>query len=87
MDYSNFTLNWEDCEETEKESWFSWGGCEENEEVCKELPYGVASFRLEMTAEEGLGECVLAAERGGAIRGKQASFRAAVLAIFGLMLH
>jgi hypothetical protein len=61
------------------------GGCED-EEACKELPYSVASFRLEKTAEEDLDECVLAAERGGAIRGKEASFGAAILAVFGLTM-
>jgi hypothetical protein len=87
-DYPGFTLKVfprEDCEEAEEEPWFSWGGCED-EEACKELPYSVASFRLEKTAEEDLDECVLAAERGGAIRGKEASFGAAILAVLGLTM-
>jgi len=89
MDFSNFTMKAfprENCEESEEEPSYSWGGCEEMEEVCKELPYGVTSFRLELTSEEELGECMLAAERGGAIRGKETSFGAAVLAVFGLMM-
>ena len=92
QDYSNFTMKVfprENCEDSEEEPWFSWGGYEKKQEVCKEFPYGVASFRLELTPEEDLGECVLAEERGatgGAIRGKEASFGAAVLAAFGLMM-
>ena len=76
----------EDCEETEEEPWFSWGGCDD-ELACKELPYSVASFRLERTAEEGLDECLLAAEHGAGVRGKEANVGAmALLTVAGLMM-
>jgi hypothetical protein len=88
VDHQGFTLKVfprEDCEETEEEPWFSWGGCDD-ELACKELPYSVASFRLEKTAEEDLDECLLAAEHGAGVRGKGASVGAALLTVVGLMM-
>lgn len=87
-DHPSFTLKVfprEDCEETEEEPWFSWGGCVD-EGACKELPYSVASFRLEKTAEEDLDDCLLAAEHGAGVKGNEASVGAALLAIAGLMM-
>lgn len=89
VNHPEFTLKVyprEDCEETEEERWFSWGGCED-ELACRELPYGVASFRLERTGEEDVDECLLAAEHGAGVRGREASFWAmALLCGAGLMM-
>jgi len=88
VDTPGFTLKVfprEDCEEIEEEPWFSWGGCED-EAACKELPYSVASFRLEKTEEDALDECLLAAEHGAGVRGKEASVGAALLTVAGLTM-
>lgn len=93
MDWSNFTLKAfpeEDCEERDGESWISWGGCEDREDVgtCTELPYSVASFRLERTAEEGVGECVVAAQQGasGGIRSRELNLEVLGLSLVGLLI-
>jgi hypothetical protein len=88
INHTSFTLKvfpHEECEETEEEPWFSWGGCAD-ELACKELPYSVASFRLEKTAEEAPDECLMAAEHGAGVRGKEASVGAALLAVAGLVM-
>jgi hypothetical protein len=41
----------------------------------------VASFRFEKTAEEDLDDCLLAAEHGAGVRGKEASVGAALLTV------
>jgi len=87
VDHPGFTLKVfprEDCEETEDGPWFSWGGCDD-ELACEELPYSVASFRVEKTAED-LDDCLLGAEHGAGVRGKEASVGAALLAVAGLMM-
>lgn len=64
-----------DCQEDGKEPWFSWGGCDEDGLVnyCRELPYSVGSFRLQMAAGGSDRECKVAAERGAGTRGRHAS--------------
>lgn len=92
MDWSNFTLKVfpeEDCEERDGESWISWGGCGWGDGgTCNELPYSVASFRLERTAEENMGECVVAAQQGvsGGIRGREFSLEVLGLSLVALLM-
>lgn len=93
MDWSNFTLKVfpeEDCGERDGQSWITWGGCEDrgDAETCSELPYSVASFRLELTAEEELGECVVAAQRGagGSVRGRELNLGVLAMGLFGWLM-
>jgi hypothetical protein len=88
VDRTSFTLKVfprEEYEETEEEPWFSWGGCDDDL-ACKELPYSVASFRLEKTVEEAPDECLMAAEHSAGMRGNEASVAAALLAVAGLVM-
>jgi hypothetical protein len=60
------TFEREDCDE--EGDWHQWTGCEEVTDECRELPYGVRSFRVAYQAEEEekrVDGCVLAGERGG----------------------
>jgi hypothetical protein len=70
------------------EPWFSWGGCEEEQEYyCRDLPYSVGSLRLERTAEEDVGECILAAERGAGKRVEMSSMAVVVgMVVAGFMI-
>jgi hypothetical protein len=57
------TFEREDCDE--EGDWHQWTGCEDETDECRELPYGVRSFRVSYQAEEDrVDECVLAGERG-----------------------
>ncbi|KAM0712508.1 hypothetical protein Q7P37_011605 [Cladosporium fusiforme] len=57
------TFEREDCDETG--DWHQWTGCEGLKDECRELPYGVRSFRVSYQSEENrTDECVVAGERG-----------------------
>lgn len=81
-DFSSFMLKvfaGEDCVDDGSEPWFSWGGCEDEQSPsCSELPYSVRSFRLEQTAEEDRGDCLIAAERSVGLK-REASVAAMIL--------
>ena len=79
------TFERDDCHE--EGDWHQWTGCEEVSDECRELPYGVRSFRVSYQAEEEedrVGECVLAGERG-ALASSSGMFDVNAMVLFAIV--
>lgn len=79
----------DDCQADATDPWFSWRGCDDDGLVnyCRELPYSVGSIQLQIAARGSDRECMVAAERGVAVRGRLADLTMALVGVvFALVM-